>query len=317
MSRIDVHHHYITPEYRKALEEHGGDPSGWATPEWSLDFDIRLNKEIDVGTTIWSVTAPGATILPDRKERAKLARSCNEYSRDVRDKYPNQYGFFATLPSLFDTEDVLAEIAYAFDELKADGVGVFTRYGPENAYLGNPAFDPVWEELNRRSAVVFVHPTHPADTNQVNQYLPQPIIDYPHESTRAACDLLVNAHLKRFPNVKVILSHGGGTLPYIVERAGPFISMFTKRDVNEVMNEFRSFYYDLALVDRKASFALLKRLVGIDHILFGSDIPYAPEASVKTFSASDGEELTDEEVEKIRWKNAVRLFPRLGSHYSS
>uniref|UniRef100_A0A060TCL3 6-methylsalicylate decarboxylase n=1 Tax=Blastobotrys adeninivorans TaxID=409370 RepID=A0A060TCL3_BLAAD len=317
MSRIDVHHHFITPEYRKAIEDQGGDPSGWPTPQWSLEDDMRLNREIQVGTTILSVTAPGCTIVPDRKERAALARSCNEYAKAVRDKYPKQYGFFATLPSLLDTEDALAEIAYACDELNADGVCVFTRYGPKSTYLGNPAFDPIWEELNRRSAVVFVHPTHPVDTNPVNGALPQPIIDYPHESTRAACDLLVNAHLKRFPNVKVILSHGGGTLPYIVQRASTFIAIFGKRDINEVMEEVRSFYYDLALVDRKASFALLRRLVSVDHILFGSDFPYAFEDSVKAFSELDGEELSDEEVEMVGWKNAVKLFPRLGSNYSS
>jgi len=124
------------------LEEAGGDPSGWTIPPWNLADDDAFSHAIGVGTTIFSVTAPGPTILAEPEAAAKLARELNEYCAKVRDIDPTRYGFFASVPSLLDTERCLAEIRHALDDLRADGIILFTRYGHDNHYLGHPDFIP-------------------------------------------------------------------------------------------------------------------------------------------------------------------------------
>ncbi|OGM49889.1 hypothetical protein ABOM_001527 [Aspergillus bombycis] len=313
--RIDVHHHYIPPAYLQALEKAGGDPSGWPTPAWSLDMDQKICNDCDIGTAILSVTAPGTGILKGA-EAARLARECNEFGQALREKYPKNYGFFATLPDILDTEATLKEIQYAFDHLQADGVTLFTRYGNGNYYLGHPAIQPIWEELNRRAAVVFVHPTHPVDTNLVNKMLPQPMIDYPHETTRTAVDLITTDTVRKYNKCKIILSHAGGNLPWLARR--PAI-MLKDLNLSNMTPEYfienaRMFYYDLALTDSSFALPLLQRFAPSDHILFGSDFPYAPDATVRRFSKELSEaKLSQQDAEKINRENALKLFPRLSS----
>jgi hypothetical protein len=166
-----------------------------------------------VGSTkaILSLTAPRALVAPTDEKRRGLARSINECAAASRDEDPDIWGFFAAMPCLLDTESALAEIRYALDILKADGVTLFTRYGLGNHYLGYPAFKPIWEELNSRNAVVFVHPTYGSDT-PINRVLPLPAIDYPHETTRAAIDMITTNTKRTYSSCKVILSHAGGSL---------------------------------------------------------------------------------------------------------
>jgi hypothetical protein len=153
------------------LEKAGGDPSGWYIPPWTVEADKAFSKLIGNQTVILSVTAPGPCIESAPSSAAKLARSCNEYTAKLRDEDPQGYGFFASLPNPGDTAECLEEIRYAFDELSADGVILLTRYGKDNHYLGHDDFRPVWAELNRRKAVILVHPTHPVNTNWVNNRL--------------------------------------------------------------------------------------------------------------------------------------------------
>lgn len=227
-------------------------------------------------TAILSLTAPGAPITRSNKGSRQLARQANEFCAKVRDAKPASFGFFATLPDLLDTEGTLAEIKYALDVLKADGVTVFTRYGDGPFYLGHAKFDPIWAELNERHAVVFVHPTHPVDTNKVNSELAQPHLDYPHETARAAMDLLISKSRRRFPNCKVILSHAGGTLPWILPRV-----IYWRRGLSvdkipdgmtydDLIADFRSFYFDLALSTSHRGLDLLLQRVPADHILYGT-----------------------------------------------
>lgn len=224
---------------------------------------------------ILSLTAPGAVIAGTDQERRVLARRANEYAANLRNEDPNRWGFFAALPSLLDTEGALTEIRYSFDVLKADGVTLFTRYGTGNQYLGHADFRPIWEELNKRKAVVFIHPTHPADTTPVNPFLPQPAIDYPHETTRTAVDLISTNTKRSYPNCKVILSHAGGTLPFLISRVStvPREEATTARvfgkTSEDIMEDFRSFYFDLALSSSPAVMRLLLELIPHDHIVYG------------------------------------------------
>lgn len=261
------------------------------------------------------MTAPGAGVIKGVKS-ARLARDCNEFGKSLRDKKPQNYGFFAALPDILDTKAALEEIRYAFDELKADGVTLFTRYGDGNYYLGHPDIQPIWEELNRRAAVVFVHPTHPVDTNLVNKTLPQPMIDYPHETTRTAVDLITTDAVRKFNKCKIILSHGGGNLPYLARRPAVMLKDLGLSDMthDHFMENASMFYYDLALTDSTFALPLLRKFAHPSHILFGSDFPYAPEATVKRFSIELSDATLSEEYgEQISRTNALKLFPRLSS----
>lgn len=193
----------------------------------------------------------------------------------LRNAEPQTFGFFASLPSLLDAEGTIAEIDYALDELKADGVTVFTRYGNDNHYLGHKDFESIWKHLNDRNAVVFVHPTHPVDTNKVNRYLLQPSLDYPHETTRTAMDLILTKNRSRFPNAKVILSHAGGTLPWLFSRTSNWRRGLSADVIPDGLTyehfkaEFQSFYFDTALSSSPQVLDTLFKLVPHDHILYG------------------------------------------------
>jgi 6-methylsalicylate decarboxylase len=263
-------------------------------------------------TAILSLTSPGVPIAPP-EEQAELARGVNEYAAKLRDGNA-RFGFFAALPSLLDTKAALEEMTYALDVLKADGVTLFTRYGEDNYYLGHKAFRPIWEELNRRKAVVFIHPTSPRDTGLVNAYLPQPIIDYPHETARTAFDMISNNTKRDYPDCKCILSHAGGTLPILLVRAAGGIDMMSRgsKTAESILEDARSFYFDLALSSSSNVLDTLLRHFPHDHILFGSDFPYAPAAAGEMFAKQlDEYELTEQTRRQIYHENARRLFPRI------
>lgn len=335
-AKIDVHHHVYPPAYTQgrfiscrntwasaganhatALKDAGGDPSGWFVPSWTVEADQELNAAVGTKTAILSVTAPGPDIVGNSATAATLARECNDYVAKVRDQQPDAYGFFAVLPSLFDTEACLKEIAYALDKLHADGVVVYTRYGAGNDYLGHPSFRPVWQELNRRKAVVFVHPTHGVDTAIVNSNLPHPMFDYPHETGRAAIDLITSGTLRTYcKDCKVILSHAGGTLPYLVGRVAglmPASPMTVGRSSEELLADARLFYYDTALSSNPATLKALFEIADPTHVLFGSDFPNAPNDAIKYFTNLLQVTISTVGInaEDLYYRNAITLFPRL------
>lgn len=215
-----------------------------------------------------------------------LARALNTKAAEIRDSKPDTFGFFLTLGNILNTDEALAEIAYGFDKLEADGVCLFTRYdsddncGDPNKYLGHREFGPIWKELNRRKAVVFVHPTHPRDISRANSLLYQPIVDYPHETTRAAMDMLLSDTRSNFPDCQVILSHAGGTLPYLIPRVEALLVSGHHQHMGlvvipmeRILRDYRSFHFDIAL---STSNATIKTLLGTgvprENILFGVSV---------------------------------------------
>ena len=236
----------------------------------------------------------------------------------MRQKEPAGYGFFASLPSLFDTEACLKEIDYAFDELRADGVTLFTRYGEGNYYLGHQDFEPVWAALSKRKAVVFVHPTCPVDTELTHPSLPQPMFDYPHETGRTAMNLIVSNTLLKFPGCKVILSHAGGTLPYLIHRAAvmlPVTPMTVGKSTEQMVDEASDFYYDTAISSNPATLEALFEIAKPGHVLFGTDFPNAPRDAIERFTANlEGFNVQPETLAALFNKNALVLFPRLESY---
>ncbi|KAL0476004.1 hypothetical protein QR685DRAFT_541219 [Neurospora intermedia] len=326
--RIDVHHHFVPEFYAQALRDHGGDPSGWPTPDWSLEKDLSFNDEQRVSFAFLTITAPGADILP-LVEQAGFCRQANQAAAEICAAHPTRYGFFATIPSLLDPEAAHKEIIHALDELHADGIILYTRYGSDNHYLGHPDFRSTWDLLNQRRATVFVHPTHPVDTHWVNPSLPQPMIDYPHETTRAAVDLIVSGIMREFTDVKIILSHAGGTLPYLALRPAavlpylppliaPPVAAAQEGHPTDVTNQFledaRRFYYDTALSTGSLTLSLLKEFAKPDHVLYGSDFPYAPSPVIADMIARldrYGAENDEAFVQSVASEAALKLFPRL------
>lgn len=314
MSRIDTHHHFYPEFFSKAIERAGGDPSGWTIPPWTLEADQQLGKDLGIQTIILSITAPGCTIEEDPKEAAKLARKVNEEAASIRDRHPSSYGFFASLPDLLNQKEALEEMAYALDHLKADGVILFSRYGSHNHYLGHPDFLPIWTELNRRKAVVFIHPTHAADKNLVNSHLPQPMFDYPHETGRTAIDMILSGTMPLVKDCKIILSHAGGTLPYLTDRVAgmnPYTPFRVGKTTSELLEEAKQFYFDTALSASPLVLDFLLKFASPGHILFGSDFPNAPRDGIEYFTQSLDNHVGPEMSQVIGHDNAMALFPRL------
>ncbi|KAF5571016.1 amidohydrolase family [Fusarium phyllophilum] len=231
----------------------------------------------------------------------------------LRDANPKN-GFFATVLSLQHTELVLKELRYAFGTLKADGITLFTSYATPQGYLGHPEYIPIWEELNRRKAVVFVHPINNVAAVYFDDRLPMPAFDWPHETGRTAMDMILNRRLEQFPDVKIILSHAGGTLAALVQRA----TMIALPEFGEIMSaedivkQAKQFYFDTALPGSQEVFPMILNFAEPGHLLFGSDFPHAPEELSKGFTKSvDDYSLEDEKKTDIYCESALKLFPRL------
>ncbi|KAL8722873.1 MAG: hypothetical protein Q9225_000706 [Loekoesia sp. 1 TL-2023] len=278
-----------------------------------------------ISCAILSLSAPALTFIQDNAEAATFARKVNSYAASLRDQHPTRFGFFATLPSLTDIPACLSEIEYAFDGLDADGITLLTSYN--GRYLGHPDFSSLWAELDKRNAVVFVHPSQGPVPALTEPAMPGPIIDFPHETTRAAVSMIIGNVVRDYPGVKIILSHAGGTLPYmamrIASQAGgsPFLR---NRSGEDFLSDARKFYFDLALSAYQGPFDLLKQFAARGHITYGSDFPFAKNESIKG-QADFVKGVTNELDQMTRGKddgakadgwgiqrgNALQLFPKL------
>ena len=307
--RIDVHQHVVPPFWAHALPTHGGDPSGTVIPQWSPDSAIDFMDSQQVATGILSLTAP-SVIGWDKSERRRMARRVNEYTADLVTKRPDRFGNFATLP-LPDAEGALWELEHALDTLRADGVILFANYAGK--YLGEAAFEPIWSELHRRHAVVFVHPGQPPLPTAAG--VPGPLVDYPFDTTRAAVQLVLNGIVDRYPGARIILAHAGGFLPYASHRFAELARVFRSAAAKpaDILAAFQRFYFDTALSSGPAALPSLKAFAGSGHMVFGSDFPYAPAGIGASFTAKldAGNGLTADEHRAINHGNACTLFPRL------
>jgi predicted TIM-barrel fold metal-dependent hydrolase len=302
--RIDVHHHLSAPAWVTALKKAKLDSppvNNW-TPERSLAEMDRSG----IATSILSVTAPAMDFL-GAKDSADLARASNEYAKSLTVAHPGRFGFFAVLPMPHQDES-LTEVAYALDVLKADGIALLTSYGG-NKWLGDEAFRPVMDELNRRQAVVYTHPANPACCVNLAG-IPSVIIEYGTDTTRTIASLIFSGAAAKVPDIKFIFSHAGGTITSLTDRfmaqivGYPEYKAFTGAGV---LSQLQRFYYETAQASNPIAMASLTKMVATSQILFGTDYPYrtAPEqvkALQEIFSADD--------LKKIERGNAQKLMPR-------
>lgn len=311
-SRVDVQFHFIPSFYADLLKEHGhrGSAIGWCV-ESALDY----MDSYGVGVGMMSITAPSTDFLRAH-ESVGLARRLNEFAAEVAAENPGRFGNFATLPML-DVAASLEEIAYCLDTLRMDGVCVMSNC--EGLYLGHERFAPVFDELNRRQAVVFVHPTDPTYKGTLNV---AEVAEWPFDTARTAIDLMYSGTVRRCPDVRFILAHAGGALPMILTRVKAFARMKSSAGFNakggapitdaDIGAAAASFYYDLALSAGENAIGALRGVTDMEHVLFASDWPYGWEAAGKSNVANfEALGLAEDERHAIERGNAARLFPQL------
>lgn len=319
--RIDVHHHMMAE--RSPLFDLPADHV-----LWSVDNALKVMDDNEIDTALLSPTpklpADPAAMLAmiemrdgpkgrtkEGREQMRLAtRSSNEEVAAIAKARPDRFGFFSNL-ALLNAEDAIGEAAYAFDELGADGVFMPTNVGP--VYMGDPAFDPLFEDLDRRGAVVFIHPMH----------LPCPMVsgiaahvaDFLLSTVRAATNLVQKGATQRFPNLKFILTHGGGFIPFAVQRFSRTLAdTDPDRSQEDLFAEYEKFYFDLALATAPDTVASLLAFADPSHVVYGSDFPPCQPHDVAYFADQfDSIELDPAVREACNRGNAEKLFPRLAA----
>ncbi len=307
--RIDVHQHLLPDFYLSALENRGlSNRGGRPFPEWDTQSTLELMERHGIATAMLSLSEPGV-YFGDAQFARDLARRCNEYAAQLIQKHPGRFGAFAFLP-LPDVEGALNELAYALDVLKLDGVILLSNYNGH--YPGDPLFDELFDELQRRQTVVFLHPTVPTYYDSLKLSLPAFMLEFVFDTTRAATNLLFSGTLDRCPGVRFILAHAVGTIPYLTTRIAAG-SAFIPGAPQGVIGYLQQFYYDTALSSSPYTLRTLSELVDASHILFGSDYPFAPEFTtmftvrgIQTFDGFD-----EQKRALIERENMLSLFPRL------
>jgi predicted TIM-barrel fold metal-dependent hydrolase len=305
--RIDVHHHLSPPTYIAASNTAKfGDP---LMKNWTPAKSIEDMDKAGVAVSMLSVTTPAVNPLPDQQART-LARESNEYAARLVADYPTRFGSFAMVP-LQDIDGALQEIAYALDTLKADGIGLMTNYGDK--WLGDPAFIPVMEELNRRKAVVYTHPTAANCCVDLVRTQQPVMIEFGTDTTRTIADIIFSGNARRFPDIKWIFSHAGGTMPFLIERfvRNPLLDAKAKDTVPEgTLAELKRFYYDTAQTSNKGSMSALAAIIPASQILFGTDFPYRTSID-HVNGLRDAGVFSSEQLAAIERGNALKILPRL------
>jgi predicted TIM-barrel fold metal-dependent hydrolase len=313
-NRIDVHHHLLPPQFladlkRRGVHWTGGSPPvpGW-TPQAAIEMMQRNGIALAMASVVPQVD------WGDQAAAVACARMSNEYSARVVQDHPEHFGAFATLPLPY-AADAARELEYALDTLKLDGVVLFASQG--NQYLGDPSYAEVFQELERRKAVVFIHPnTVPPGSIVPKISVPWGIVDFPMDTSRAVVNLLMTGTLERYPSIRYIVSHAGGTIPYLalrIELSANLPSWPHENTPKGATHYLKRLYYDTALSTSEQVFAALKEFVPTSQVLFGSDYPMVPEkvATIETQMIEKSKVLDDRTRRAIDRDNALALFPRL------
>jgi len=301
--RIDVHHHMLPPFYmdlRRAVPDVG------KMPAWSPSKSIEDMEKNGVTTAMLSLAVSGVTFDAGEAGRS-LARKSNDFGAQLVRDHPANFGLLAALP-LPDPQASLVEIEYALDTLHADGIALLSSYGDK--WLGDATYAPVFEELNRRKAVVFVHPTAPNCCANLMPHVPASTMEFLFDTTRTIESLLLNGTFTRFPNLQFIFSHGGGAMPMLANRiARLFPKDLAAQAPHGVLYELKRQYYDTASASNSTSLSALMSLVPSSQFLFGSDFPFLSAGDTEGDLMHSG--LSGGTVEAISRTNAVRLFKQL------
>jgi predicted TIM-barrel fold metal-dependent hydrolase len=325
---IDIHRHFISPAFLKVLgSKQGKKVEGFTSffplgpwNNYSPARDIETMDKQGIATSLVSTTSPG-TWFGNREETRGLAREMNEFGAKMASDYKGRFGLFALLP-MPSVDDCLKEIEYAFDSLKADGVGLLTSYGPH--YLGDAAFQPIFDELNRRKAVVYTHPIDaPCCQDIALTGVTPTTLEFPTDTARCILSLISSAPntpspATRYADTRFIFSHGGGTLPAIIGRVGVGgpddlgDNLAKPAAANSRLFHLRRFYYDTAMATNPVQIGALKTIAGASQILFGTDYPFGGDA-VKHRQGLEKCGLTGDELRGIFRENSAKLLQKYNS----
>jgi predicted TIM-barrel fold metal-dependent hydrolase len=311
--RIDIHHHFWPRRYMREEQErnagykHGGANAARLTG-WSAEQALEAMDKHGIDVAIGSVSTPGVW-FGDVAAARRLSREWNEEGAKTVAAHPRRFGFFAVVAPP-DVDGALREIEHALDTLKADGVGLLSNYAGK--MLGDPAFAPVFDELDRRKAVVFIHPTmHPATAGLIPGLLPQGI-EFPMDTTRTATSLVLSGTMARCPNLRIVLSHGGGVLPFLaarIDHVAGRVEAFKPNVPNGVEHELKRFYCDTAGSASAPQLDAMLRFYPKGHVLYGSDFPFV--AMAEGIEELGHYHLPEEARKAIDRGNALDLLPRL------
>ncbi len=307
--RIDVHHHIMTPRYVAARRAQGLSPGpGYeGALQWTPEDSLARMDKAEIATALLS--NPSLWTSFARDEARALTRENNEFAAAIRDEHPGRFGILAAIP-MPDIDGALAEIEYAYDTLHADGIGTTTNY--DTAWPGDPAFDPVFAELNRRKAVVFVHPQSVACCHNLTPPVPDSTVEFMFDVTRCITSLLYRGTLAKFPDLRFIFTHGGGTLPQLAERIVRNVAnqkAVAERLPHGAMAELQKLYFDITATTSRPALAGLREFVPVTQWLYGTDYPFLPPEATDRGLMSFG--LSAADLAAIGRENAERLFPRL------
>lgn len=307
--RIDVHQHLLSPSYVAWLQSKGiANAGGRDLPQWTAESALAMMDEIGTATAVLSVSTPGTGPAANEAEAVGIASQVNDFSAELVKDQPRRFGFFATLPMPYIGQAV-AEAARALDDLGADGIVLLAN--TNGTYLGQPEQEELFAELDRRAAVVFIHPAE----------LPGPSVpgiapfaaDFLLDTTRAAYLLVRNGIRRRYPNITFILSHAGGFVPYAAHRMAVAMVGENAHNPMDSLEDFSTFYFDTALSGSAAALPSLLAFAKPGHVLFGSDWPFAPPPAVQYFTAGLDAYAGITDHADINRDNATALFPRLAS----
>src|SRR5882724_7142122 len=311
---IDTHHHILPDFFWQETNDSHAPVGGLAPLQWSKVVMISFMDDAGIDVAVTSISTPGVHLGDNEKARS-LARRCNEFAAKLVHDRPERFASFACIP-LPDIDASLEELSYALDVLRLDGLVLFTN--SMGVYLGDDTLEPVFEELERRKSVVFVHPNPSPDAAAHSLGLPDNLIDFPTDTNRAVAHMHYANRFARTPNVKYIFSHAGGSIPFLAARLAiidemGFIAGGEQRGT--AADIFRRIYWDTALAASGPVLRMLRDVAGIDQVLFGTDFPYlrrdlAVKAKQRILESS---ELNHLEKHAVLGSNAARLFPRLHS----
>jgi len=313
--RIDTHQHIVPDVYRAALGRIGVSGSGErAWPDWSVDSALDVMDRAGIETAMTSIASPG-TYFGDIEFTKRLVRECNDASaRLVRDR-PRRFGAFALVP-LPDVHAAVREVEYALDTLRLDGICLLTHVG--NRYLGHADYAELYAELDRRQAVVFVHPVRAPCDGMAEYSFPAGLTELVFDTTRAIANLLYTGSLATYPRIRFLMAHGGGATPFLLFRLSHMdkIPQVRARLPDGVAAHLKQLYYDVAQAAARVSLRALLDVVEPSHILFGSDYPFAaPNAEQVLMETIEGisnfEGFDAAQRRKVERENALALFPRL------
>ena len=313
---IDVHFHLIPQFYREAVYEAGTGPAIGRYPDWTPALALALMDKHWIALAMLSLGQPGVGFLPPDKAAA-FGRRCNDYSAELIAQHPKRFGCFGLLP-MHDIDAAIAEARYCLETLRFEGISLFASYGEK--FLGDAAFDPLLHYLDSRHTVVHVHPSLHPSSKSLELPWPGFMIEYPFDTTRAAVNLLFSGALENFQNIRFILSHAGGTLPYLAWRlsVAPMIDKRLKqRTREEIFAGLKRFWYDNALASGAQPFAALSRIAAPERIVFGSGWPLCNDRvvaeEVADFTAPDF--LPPQTIAMIARDNALKLFPNRAAQF--